>query len=92
MRQNNKFQAEEWDKFFPGQIPESPILATTPPGNTFELEGNKLRIVEVGHSDTDNSTVLHVPSIGLSGDRDPRCTWRPPPDGPLLTESAREEP
>lgn len=58
-------RAQVWDKDFPGQIPDSPVLATTPPGNTFDLEGNELRIVEVGHTDTDNTSVLHVPSIGL---------------------------
>jgi glyoxylase-like metal-dependent hydrolase (beta-lactamase superfamily II) len=58
-------RAAVWDKSFPGQIPDAPVLATTPPGNTFDLEGNELRIVEAGHSDTDKTTVLHVPSIGL---------------------------
>lgn len=29
------------------------------------LEGNDLVVVEVGHGDTDSSTVLHVPSLGL---------------------------
>jgi glyoxylase-like metal-dependent hydrolase (beta-lactamase superfamily II) len=59
------FRAQVWDKSFPGQIPDAPVLATTPSGNTFELEGNELRIVEVGHSDTDKTSVLHVPSIAL---------------------------
>jgi glyoxylase-like metal-dependent hydrolase (beta-lactamase superfamily II) len=54
-----------WDKNFPNQIPEARVVATTPPGDVFELEGNELRIVEVGHTDTDNTTVLHVPPIGL---------------------------
>jgi glyoxylase-like metal-dependent hydrolase (beta-lactamase superfamily II) len=58
-------RAGVWDKNFPNQIPEARVVATTPPGNRFELEGNELRIVEVGHTDTDNTTVLHVPSIGL---------------------------
>jgi glyoxylase-like metal-dependent hydrolase (beta-lactamase superfamily II) len=58
-------RAQLWDKSFPGQIPDSPVLATPPPGNKFELEGNELRIVEVGHTDTDKTTVLSVPSIGL---------------------------
>jgi glyoxylase-like metal-dependent hydrolase (beta-lactamase superfamily II) len=67
MRQhaNREFRAAVWDQSFPDQIPDSPVLATTPLGNRFELEGNELRIVEVGHADTDQSTVLHVPSIGL---------------------------
>jgi glyoxylase-like metal-dependent hydrolase (beta-lactamase superfamily II) len=59
------FRAQVWDKSFPGQIPDSPLLATSPPGNRFELEGNELQIVEVGHTDTDNTSVLYVPSIGL---------------------------
>jgi glyoxylase-like metal-dependent hydrolase (beta-lactamase superfamily II) len=58
-------RAQVWDKSFPGQIPDTPVLATSPPGNRFDLEGDELRIVEVGHTDTDNTTVLHVPSIGL---------------------------
>jgi glyoxylase-like metal-dependent hydrolase (beta-lactamase superfamily II) len=60
-----EFRAQVWDKSFPGQIPDSPVLATTPPGNRFELEGNELRIVEVGHTDTDDTSILYVPSIGL---------------------------
>lgn len=62
---NPNFRAQAWDKNFPGQIGDTPVTATTPPGNTFDLEGNDLRIVDVGHSDTDKSSVLHVPSIGL---------------------------
>jgi glyoxylase-like metal-dependent hydrolase (beta-lactamase superfamily II) len=58
-------RAAVWDKSFPGQIPAASVVATTPPGNTFEVEGNEMRIVEVGHTDTDKTTVLHVPSIGL---------------------------
>jgi glyoxylase-like metal-dependent hydrolase (beta-lactamase superfamily II) len=58
-------RASVWDRQFPNQIPDAPVVATTPPGNAFELEGSQLRIVEVGHTDTDNTTVLHVPSIGL---------------------------
>ena len=53
------------DRSFPGQIPEASVVATIPPDNWFELEGHELRIVEVGHTDTDKTTVLHVPSIGL---------------------------
>jgi glyoxylase-like metal-dependent hydrolase (beta-lactamase superfamily II) len=53
-----------WDKAYPG-IPQSPITAVTVPGNHFELEGHDLAVVEVGHSDTDDTTVLHVPDLGL---------------------------
>lgn len=58
-------RAAAWDRSFPGQIPEASVVATTPQNHSFELEGNELRIVEVGHTDTDNTTVLHVPSIDL---------------------------
>ncbi|MGB6591775.1 MAG: MBL fold metallo-hydrolase, partial [Candidatus Nitrosopolaris sp.] len=35
-------------------------------GNAIDLEGNELRVVELGHSDTQDSTCLYVPSIGLA--------------------------
>jgi glyoxylase-like metal-dependent hydrolase (beta-lactamase superfamily II) len=39
-------------------------------GDTLYLEGEELKVVELGHTDTAHSTALHVPSIGLvvSGD------------------------
>ncbi len=54
-----------WDLDFPGQIPDTTIHAVAVPPAGFELEGEVLQAVEVGHSDTDDTTVLHVPSIGL---------------------------
>jgi len=54
-----------WDKLWPGQIPPSPVTAITVPGNRFSLEGHDLLIIEVGHSDTDETSVLHVPDLGL---------------------------
>ena len=60
-----KFRATTWDKGFPGQIPDSPVVSTPAPGNVIELEGDEIRFVEVGHSDTDKSSVIYVPSIGL---------------------------
>src|SRR5262249_21722300 len=53
-----------WDKVYP-DIPPSPITAVTVPDNRFTLEGHDLVIVEVGHSDTDDTSVLHVPDLGL---------------------------
>ena len=53
-----------WDKVYPG-IPASPVTAVTVPGNRFTLEGHDLVIVEVGHADTDDNTVLHIPDLGL---------------------------
>ena len=54
-----------WDKLWPAQIPPSPVTAVTVPDNRFTLEGHDLVIIEVGHTDTDASSVLHVPDLGL---------------------------
>jgi glyoxylase-like metal-dependent hydrolase (beta-lactamase superfamily II) len=53
-----------WDKAY-DDIPPSPVTAVTVPDNRFTLEGHELHIVEVGHSDTDDTSVLHVPDLGL---------------------------
>jgi glyoxylase-like metal-dependent hydrolase (beta-lactamase superfamily II) len=53
-----------WDKVYP-DIPLTAVTAVTVPDNRFTLEGHDLVIVEVGHSDTDDTTVLHVPDLGL---------------------------
>ncbi|HZV64046.1 MAG TPA: MBL fold metallo-hydrolase [Telluria sp.] len=54
-----------WRKLFPNQI--SDVISTADPlgGSEIDLEGHKLVVVNVGHTDTDNTTCLHVPSIGL---------------------------
>lgn len=54
-----------WEKRFPGQLPDKFVAAEAMERNHFELEGHKLVVVEIGHTDTDNTTCLHVPSIGL---------------------------
>jgi len=58
-------RAQLWDVDFPGQIPPSPVVYRPIPADGIELEGERLVAVEVGHTDTDDTTVLHVPSIGL---------------------------
>src|SRR5689334_13106542 len=54
-----------WKAGFPGQIPDKLVIAEELEGNVIDLEGNKLVVVELGHTDTDYTTCLHVPSIGL---------------------------
>src|SRR5271156_5387167 len=50
---------------FPGQFPAK-ITAPEPyPDDTFTLEGHEIRIIKQGHTDTIDSTSLHVPSIDL---------------------------
>ena len=58
-------RAELWDLDFPGLIPDSPVVYRPIPAEGFELEGHRLVAIETGHTDTDDTTVLHVPSIGL---------------------------
>jgi glyoxylase-like metal-dependent hydrolase (beta-lactamase superfamily II) len=54
-----------WNKLFPDQIPEALIVPEALESNEFELEGNKLVILDNGYTDTEYSTSLYVPSIGL---------------------------
>jgi len=66
MRQQATTGREQlWDLDFPGMIPETPLLYQPIPAEGFQLEGHDLRPIEVGHSDTDDTTVLYVPSIDL---------------------------
>jgi len=60
-----EMRTQLWDAMFPGQIDSTPVTAEPLESNILELEGNELHVVEVGHSDTDNTTVLHVPSLDL---------------------------
>ncbi len=54
-----------WGAGFPGQIPEKLVMAEELSGNVIDLEGHDLIAVELGHTDTDHTTCLHVPSLGL---------------------------
>jgi glyoxylase-like metal-dependent hydrolase (beta-lactamase superfamily II) len=54
-----------WSPRFPGQIDANPAIAEELAGSVIEIEGQELVSVPLGHTDTDNTTCLHVPSIGL---------------------------
>jgi glyoxylase-like metal-dependent hydrolase (beta-lactamase superfamily II) len=58
-------RAQRWDIDFPGMIPHSPVVFEPIPTDGFTLEGHRCVAIEVGHTDTDDTTVLHVASIGL---------------------------
>src|ERR1700676_1205332 len=60
-----EFVASFWNARYPGQIPERLVLSNELKGNVIDLEGHDLVVVEVGHTDTDHTTCLHVPSVGL---------------------------
>jgi glyoxylase-like metal-dependent hydrolase (beta-lactamase superfamily II) len=53
-----------WDQLYQG-IPTSPVTAVTVPDDRFTLEGHDLMMVDVGHGDADDNSVLHVPDLGL---------------------------
>ena len=67
MRQNASPEMLEgaWKPGFPGQIPTNLVIAEELKGNVIDLEGHELVALELGHTDTDRTTCLHVPSIGL---------------------------
>ena len=54
-----------WKSRFPGQIDSTPVIAEELAGTVIELEGEELVSIPLGHTDTDSTTCLHVPSIGL---------------------------
>jgi glyoxylase-like metal-dependent hydrolase (beta-lactamase superfamily II) len=60
-----EFVGNFWSAFFPGQIPDRLVIAEELKRNVIDLEGHDLVVVEVGHTDTDYTTCLHVPSVGL---------------------------
>ena len=55
-----------WEPRFPGQIDSTLLIADELKDGVFELEGKQLISVPLGHTDTDSTTCLHVPSIGLA--------------------------
>jgi glyoxylase-like metal-dependent hydrolase (beta-lactamase superfamily II) len=64
MRANAATRPLLWDRLYSG-IPPTPVTAVTVPGNRFKLEGHELAIVEAGATDSDDTTVLHVPDLDL---------------------------
>lgn len=65
MHKQLEARAAMWDSDFPDLIPPSPVVYQPMPADGLSLEGHPLNAIEVGHTDTDDTTVLHVPSIGL---------------------------
>jgi glyoxylase-like metal-dependent hydrolase (beta-lactamase superfamily II) len=54
-----------WAPRFPGQIPEKLAVPQAMESDEFQLEGEKIVVLQTGFSDTHDSTSLYVPSIGL---------------------------
>ena len=54
-----------WNPRFPGQISDQHVTAQPLNNGVLELEGIPLHAIELGHTDTDGTSALHVPSTGL---------------------------
>ena len=54
-----------WKPRFDGKLPRDLVFAQPLEDHTIELEGHKLVAVELGHTDTNQTTCLHVPDVGL---------------------------
>ena len=54
-----------WSVRFPGQISGQHVTAEPLTDGLIELEGEQLHAIELGHTDTDGTSALHVPSTGL---------------------------
>jgi len=65
-----EFVRSFWEPRFPGQLPSQLAAPEALDGDTFLLESEPVKVVELGHTDASNSTALYLPSIGLvvSGD------------------------
>jgi glyoxylase-like metal-dependent hydrolase (beta-lactamase superfamily II) len=60
-----EYVANFWNARYPGQLPEHLVIAEELNANVIELEGRELVAVELGHTDTDHTTCLYVPSVGV---------------------------
>jgi glyoxylase-like metal-dependent hydrolase (beta-lactamase superfamily II) len=54
-----------WNPRFPNQISDQHVTAEPLNDGLLELEGEELSAIELGHTDTDGTSALHVAAIGL---------------------------
>jgi glyoxylase-like metal-dependent hydrolase (beta-lactamase superfamily II) len=62
---NPEFFESFWRPRFDGKLPRALVFPEPLEGHTIDLEGHELVVVELGHTDTDQTSCLHVPDIGL---------------------------
>src|SRR6478672_997924 len=60
-----EFLESFWTPRFDGKLPVDLVFPEPLQGHTIDLEGHELVVVELGHTDTDQTSCLHVPDIGL---------------------------
>lgn len=63
-------QAKQWQGFFGDDVAKPTVQPEPLEGDEIDLEGQKLRVIEVGQGDIAPSTVIHIPSIDtvIAGD------------------------
>src|SRR5262245_27361294 len=54
-----EFVKSHWEPRFPGQIPSKLIAPQVLDGDTIYLEGDELRVIPLGHTDTSSTTALY---------------------------------
>ena len=59
-----------WSAYFPGQLPDTPVVPAPLSSTSIPIGDEVATVVPVGTTDSDLSTVVHVPALGLvvSGD------------------------
>ncbi len=59
-----------WGRLFPGEIPDPLRVPTLLDGSTIDLEGHRIEVLEMGFTDTRDTTSVWVPDLRLviSGD------------------------
>jgi glyoxylase-like metal-dependent hydrolase (beta-lactamase superfamily II) len=57
--------AGQWQSRFTEPLAATAVIADPVPPGGLRLEGHELVPIELGHTDTDDTTCLHVPAIGL---------------------------
>ena len=60
-----------WNARFPGQLSDRLVVADAQ-GHVMSLEGHELVVLDLGHTDTDETTCLHIPDLGLVVASEPR--------------------
>jgi len=56
-------QMAQWRAMFGDAVPEPALLPSPLDGDTIDLDGQVLRVVEVGQGDIEPSTIVYIPSI-----------------------------
>jgi glyoxylase-like metal-dependent hydrolase (beta-lactamase superfamily II) len=56
-------QTNQWRAMFGDAVAEPTVLPSVLEGDGIELEGQELRVIEVGQGDVAPSTIVHIPSI-----------------------------